>query len=257
MNEVILIQLLLAHFLTDFVLQSNKMVRQKAAKGWKTPYFWIHVLLSGLLTYLLLMRWNGWGIPLVIIGTHGAIDLWKIEQEKRIRRYNASQTNDTLKKSGTPLYFIDQLLHLVVILAAWLYLSNSFGVVFPYLQSILTDKSIITILTSVVLLIWPVGLTIGKITEPFRKELTSNQTDSLNKAGIYIGIFERLLVFIFMMIGQFAAIGFLIAAKSILRISKDGENEARKKTEYVLIGTLMSFTSAILIALAAKYIIGS
>jgi hypothetical protein len=57
------------------------------------------------------------------------------------------------------------------------------------------------------------------------------------------------------LLGQYAAIGFLIAAKSVLRISKDGEKDARKKTEYVLIGTLISFTTAILIGLLANYII--
>jgi len=106
-----------------------------------------------------------------------------------------------------------------------------------------------------------------KITEPFRKELNGNhcesfnamnpQTDSLNKAGTYIGIFERLLVMIFILIGQYAAIGFLIAAKSVLRISKESEADARKKTEYVLIGTLISFTTAIPIGLLTNFIISN
>jgi hypothetical protein len=49
------------------------------------------------------------------------------------------------------------------------------------------------------------------------------------------------------MSNQFASVGFLIAAKSILRFS-DKEN-TQKKTEYVLIGTLMSFAAAAIIGI--------
>ena len=53
------------------------------------------------------------------------------------------------------------------------------------------------------------------------------------------------------------AIGFLIAGKSILRVGRDNDQDVRKKTEYVLIGTLISFTVAIIIGLLTKYIINS
>jgi hypothetical protein len=43
------------------------------------------------------------------------------------------------------------------------------------------------------------------------------------------------------LINQFEAVGFLIAAKSILRFRKDSVY----KTEYVLIGTLLSFGIAV------------
>jgi len=267
MNTIILIQLLLAHVLTDFVFQSRKVVHDKNVKGLKSPYFWAHILLSGVLTYLLLMNWTCWAVPLFIIVTHGIIDFCKIRKEKKIVVFNDNQQNDLNKKTGTTLFFLDQLFHLIVILIAWLYLTNGFYKVIPFVESLLTDKRYITVITAVILIMWPVGIAIGKITEPFRKELKANQvqliqsmnprTDSLNKAGTYIGIFERLLVLIFVLMGQYAAIGFLIAAKSVLRISKDGEDDARKKTEYVLIGTLISFTTAIIIGLVTQYIISN
>ena len=43
MNIVILIQLLLAHVLTDFVFQTKKIVDSKNAKGLASRYFWIHI----------------------------------------------------------------------------------------------------------------------------------------------------------------------------------------------------------------------
>jgi hypothetical protein len=267
MNTVILIQLLLAHILTDFVCQNQKMVKSKNSDGLKSPYFWMHIALAGAITYVILMQWNKWLIPLFIIITHGVIDYWKIQQEKKMKTFNATRNNDLNKKTGTAQFLLDQLLHLIIIILAWLYLIRGFNEVIPFAVMLITEKEYITIITAIVIIVWPVGITIGKITEPFRKELNANkvqlskainsQTDSLNKAGTYIGIFERLLVLIFILMGQYAAIGFLIAAKSVLRISKDGEDDARKKTEYVLIGTLISFTIAILIGLVTNFIISN
>jgi len=264
MSIVILIQLLLAHVLTDFVFQTKKIVDRKNTKGIKSKCFWIHILLSGVLTYVLLMNWTCWTVPLFIIVTHGIIDFWKITQEEKITQFNACQQNVSNEKTSTVLFFLDQLFHLITILCVWLYFTKNFDEVIPFIGSLLTDKKYITLITSFIIVIWPVGLAIGKITEPFRKQLsaTSNNTianaqaeDSLSNAGTYIGIFERSLVLILVLLGQFQAIGFLIAAKSVLRISKDEESDARKKTEYVLIGTLISFTIAIAIGVVTNYII--
>ena len=79
--------------------------------------------------------------------------------------------------------------------------------------------------------------------------------NSLEAAGRYIGIFERILVLTFIITDNFAAIGFLIAAKSILRFSDKTETGARKQTEYVLIGTLMSFAITILLGLLIRALI--
>lgn len=132
----------------------------------------------------------------------------------------------------------------------WLALIDGFGKVIPSLALLLTERQYLVIIFSVIVLIWPAGIIIGKTTEQFRKQIEKD--DSLNKAGLYIGILERILVFVFIFICQYAAIGFLIAAKSVLRITKDVDTNSRKKTEYVLIGTMLSFSVAILVGLLAK-----
>jgi hypothetical protein len=43
-----------------------------------------------------------------------------------------------------------------------------------------------------------------------------SDSSSLEKAGMLIGIIERLLIFFLVIIGKFEAIGLLIAAKSLL-----------------------------------------
>lgn len=73
-------------------------------------------------------------------------------------------------------------------------------------------------------------------------------TGGLPDGGKMIGLLERGLIFLLMTAGQFEAIGFLIAAKSILRFGTVGEDRA--VSEYVIIGTLASFGWAIAVTLA-------
>ena len=66
-------------------------------------------------------------------------------------------------------------------------------------------------------------------------------------AGKVIGVMERFVTLALILMGQYEAVGLLIAAKSILRYNNN------QKTEYVLVGTLLSFGFAILIgALISK-----
>ena len=69
--------------------------------------------------------------------------------------------------------------------------------------------------------------------------------NELPNAGKLIGILERLLTLTFILIQQYEAVGFLIAAKSILRYRDDDT----LKTEYVLIGTMLSFGMAVVIGI--------
>jgi hypothetical protein len=72
--------------------------------------------------------------------------------------------------------------------------------------------------------------------------------EGLPKGGTMIGLLERGLIFVLILAGQAAGIGFLIAAKSILRFGTVSENRAA--SEYVIIGTLASFGWAISVTLA-------
>jgi len=56
----------------------------------------------------------------------------------------------------------------------------------------------------------------------------------------------------FILVGEPAGIGFLAAAKSVFRIGELKESTDRNLAEYILIGTLMSFTIAMVAGLAAR-----
>lgn len=81
------------------------------------------------------------------------------------------------------------------------------------------------------------------------------EKDALKDAGKWIGIFERILIFVLVVCNQYGAIGFLIAAKSFVRFSETG-GKTRAQTEYILIGTLISFTIAIATGVIISILLG-
>src|SRR5699024_10480339 len=95
---------------------------------------------------------------------------------------------------------------------------------------------------ALVFLTSPVGIVIGMITKPFRDQIQNHNEQSLENAGAWIGILERLIIFFLVLISQYEAIGLLVAAKSIIRL-KEGE---QKMSEYVLVGILISISVALL-----------
>ncbi|MGB6037763.1 MAG: DUF3307 domain-containing protein, partial [Cryomorphaceae bacterium] len=80
------------------------------------------------------------------------------------------------------------------------------------------------------------------------------ENQSLPAAGKYIGMLERLFIFAFVVLNQWSAIGFLITAKSVFRFGDLSRAKDRKLTEYILIGTLLSFGLAILTGLVYQYL---
>lgn len=107
-----------------------------------------------------------------------------------------------------------------------------------------------------------VQFAIQALTSSSTTELTSPtpiiQVDPIAKlqglpnAGRIIGYLERALVMLLVWIDQPSGIGFLVTAKSILRFGDIKDSHSRRVTEYVMVGNLLSFTWAILIAVLAR-----
>ena len=79
---------------------------------------------------------------------------------------------------------------------------------------------------------------------------TSATSQSLPNAGKLIGYIERVLILTFVLAGSVEGVGFLLAAKSVFRFGELNKAKEIRTTEYVLIGTLASFSIAILTGLA-------
>ncbi len=227
---MLLIKLLLAHVIGDFFTQSLKWVKHKEEHKLKSSRLYLHIGIHFALLFLILWDLTLWPVILIVGFSHFLIDALKLlVQNKRNRRY---------------LFFIDQLLHLIVILVVWYFFSQ------PEIGfSDLFSTYNLAMLTAVLFLTLPVSVIMKQIFSKWDlKELTKGN-ESLRDAGKYIGILERLLVFVFVILGRWEAVGFLITAKSVFRFGDLRESKQRKLTEYVLIGTLISFGIAILIAL--------
>lgn len=76
--------------------------------------------------------------------------------------------------------------------------------------------------------------------------------EELYRAGRTIGNLERMLVLTLVLAGELSAVGFVVAAKSIVRWEM-----TRSRAEYFLIGTLASVGTAVATGLLARAWIGA
>lgn len=230
--EIILLKLLLAHLLGDFFLQPNSWVVEKETKKLRSLKLYLHVLIHTGLIFLVFLSFHIWKIALAVGLLHGVIDALKLSFQKKSRRM---------------WFFTDQLLHILVILACWL----SY-VQIPVNFTFLENPQVWMFVVGGLFLTTPAAIFIRIIiTKWIPQEKGSPQlTPSLQDAGKFIGILERLLIYLFICTHHFEAVGFLLAAKSIFRFGDLKEAHDLKLTEYVLIGTLLSFGIALLVALS-------
>ena len=227
---VVFAYLLLAHLLGDFILQPKSWVAGKEAKKIRSPVLYAHVLIHGALVLFFL---RSWPMALTIALSHGMIDLLKLYSQSELTR--------------RAWFGYDQALHVLVIAVIT---AVETGTGLDALRSWISGN--IVAITGVVLLTTPASMAIRTFISRWSEDIDSGETDDLSRAGKYIGILERLFVYVFVMSGQWNAIGFLIAAKSVFRFGDLKEARDRKLTEYILIGTLLSIGIATLVALAVK-----
>ena len=238
---MLLLRWICAHLIGDFLLQTGKMVRHKQRLKARSWQLYLHCFLHGLVFYLFNAQWDQWELAAIVAVSHFFIDLWKLYQ-----------------KENAWTFVLDQLLHFSVLVIMWLAITMSFEGFTAELSIALNNKNMWAVLMGYMLIIWPFSYIIGLATQKWRLDISSHleaQRTSLAEAGKWIGIFERLLVFTFIITNQFAGIGFLITAKSILRFNETKKETGRKEAEYILIGTLLSFAVAIITGLLINQII--
>ncbi|MFC2133750.1 DUF3307 domain-containing protein [Bacteroidota bacterium] len=240
----ILIILFSAHLLGDFVFQTDKLIKNK-----KRPFYFItHIIIVAVLTYFLLGLWKLWYVFIVIAFTHSIIDYGKLKFEK--------------KKSSTQYFFYDQGSHFLVLIILSIIITES-GNLKPFWTEILGKGFIdILIITSGLILVLKVsGIIIGMLVKPLIKKIDKPKDSKKKKKGIkgidgggeIIGLLERLLIFFFILNGIWSAIGFLVAAKSVFRFGELKDRENRIEAEYILIGTLYSFSFGIVFSWLTKF----
>lgn len=219
--------LLLAHLVADFILQTRWIVDNKH----RPAVLLLHGALVFAATFALLG--GSAGLAAGIALSHLLID--------------AAKTR--LAPATLPTFLADQGAHLAVIAAAaWAFPDALGWTALPpgaLPAAILAAGAIAATLAG--------GPAVGLFMAPHAAALAGEgeAPAGLPGAGRAIGLLERALIFLMMLGGQPGGIGFLIAAKSILRF--DMASRDQKLGEYVIIGTLASFGWAIAAAQATLW----
>ena len=246
----------LAHLLTDFVFQTHRLVEQK--KRGKLFAYFLHGLthyLSAIALVSFFLAGSGLSLRthVVILSltlVHLLIDLAKIQL-----------TQETFLKDGAVAYVADQLLHLVsVAFAAWLL---SPGLPFAEVAALLgkgraLPNKLLFIPIVYVGVIFGGGYLIRALTRPLAKSINLEQPgkggEPMQNAGLYIGWLERFLLLTALLLQSPGTAGLILAAKAIARYP---EFKSEHFAEYFLIGTLLSFSIAVLGgAILARVVLG-
>lgn len=99
------------------------------------------------------------------------------------------------------------------------------------------------------------GVILAAFLARFEVPVEQEAAKGLENGGFWIGVSERSLIYIFIIMGEPSGVGFLVAAKSIFRIGEIRDGEQRKLAEYILIGTLSSFTLAVVVGILARHLL--
>ncbi len=250
-EKQLLVVLVTAHFLGDFIFQSDADASAKR----RSLILLKHAFIVAASSYILCGIWHLWQIPLAIFLTHGLTDYMKA----------------SLKKESVYSFIVDQAVHLaiisaiVILIARMKILSTSESSTF-WVELLGNGFLKYLVLTSgLIVAVKAGGILIGLTVKPFTDQLQKNGEETINKGvtstrgfengGKVIGWLERSLIFLFILTGQPEAIGFLIAAKSILRFGETKDRENRMEAEYIIIGTLMSFGYGIFIAYVTQFLL--
>ncbi|GAB3033898.1 DUF3307 domain-containing protein [Bowmanella dokdonensis] len=236
---ILLAAVLVSHLLADFFLQPISWIEDRLAYHYRSTKLLYHTSVHGLLSFATLWLWEGllgwgWSIwqPLLLAGLiallHYLTDLAK-SYCPRTTRY----------------FLIDQVLHLLVLVWVWLYVTNSWPLLNDLWPTLFHLNNWI-ILTAYLLVMRPVSVLIANLLKHWGAQASA---DSSPSTGHAIGVVERVLILTLILLQQYASVGFVLAAKSIFRFGDLTRQADRKMTEYVMLGTLLSVTLTLIIGL--------
>lgn len=233
MVDILFLHFFIGHILADYYFQTATMAKEKE----KTfRYLLSHCLIYLLTMMLVILPLFNWQLLLwaLFIGfIHFIIDACKALISKRF------EFNDL---QNVLLYLIDQFVHILTILFVvtfilFVQVDISY---FSFLDELLNHfdfdvKEILSWVVMLLLILQPSSITIRKVLDHFDPKTSD---EGITNAGALIGVFERLLILFMLYANQYAAIGFVLTAKSIARYNKIAEDP--KFAEYYLLGTLLS-----------------
>jgi hypothetical protein len=237
----LLLKLALAHLAGDYLFQSSRVAFGKHRARVLATHLGLHgLLLLGVAFTEPFSARLAWGLLLLLLA-HGLIDAWTSRWARR-----------DLAALG-----LDQGLHALALLGAvWIARPDQWRDLAGAMAAAPGDPRAWILATGVVAALWAGAIVVGRIVAPFAAAVAPRGEDGrpgLARAGWTIGVLERALVLLAMLLRIEALVGFVIAAKAILRLPEARDPEHRALAEYYLVGSLASISWAVLIGVLVRW----
>jgi len=233
-----LVLFLLGHVLGDFYFQTRSMAEKKEKS---LKWVLIHGLVYMMAMTLVCLPVINTELAIVVVAAsvfHLLVDLLKFRSLASLEK--KGKRNPGIERRS---FFVDQALHLfgLLLFSFMMVTRGPIETTWPILHELthyigLPDTFLRSVILAVLLIHKPCNIVIQKLLMPYKPDI--DDAKSNNNAGRFIGTVERIIMLIFLSIGQYAAIGLVLTAKSIARY--DRISKEKDFAEYYLLGTLMS-----------------
>ena len=243
--SLLLVALIIGHLLADFYWQPMSWVNDRNTRHFKAKKLYYHVLVHGVTSALIITLWEytfGWQqlssvflATSIIVISHYFIDIAKSYSNK-----------------GVVPFLFDQIAHIIIIIAISIWLTDNLQLT-NSVMALLTNSKALWVIAGYLIILNPSAVFIRMMLERITNHFSSD--GSLPLAGQSIGMLERVLMLTFILLDQFAGLGFLIAAKSVFRFGDLSASKDKKLTEYVMLGTLLSVSVTLFVGLGVNSLI--
>ena len=252
MIHYLIFNLIIAHILGDFYLQTKKSCESKFLYSVQSKSLWLHSLIIGILSWIAIWDFRGWWLALGVMVIHFLADWLKSYVQSKMGVLATKAQNKVIpgenKRNDLWIFLADQIVHLAIIIAGasiWLSVNSDWSLPECLHNFIINHPLRLKTVVGLLLAFKPANILILLILETCKVNVASQENNEHGNfhSGELIGWLERGLILVFVVMSQYEAIGFLIAAKSILRFSEASKGD--EKSEYVLTGTLLSLAIAL------------
>ncbi len=239
----LLVLFVAGHLLGDFLFQTRAMVEGKG----RPPVLAAHAALVIAAHLMALAPFWSAPIGLAVLGigiSHALIDAAKV-------RWGGPRRDDLA------VFLLDQAAHLAVAIIAWLLLLRLSGPPALVLPAEWLGPWVAALATLAVFAFNGMGgssIVTGVLATLKARLEEQEERSGIPGSGRLIGILERMLTLILIVLGQWAAILLLVTAKSIARFE---ELKDRRFAEYYLVGTLTSLLVATVTGLLLRALLVS
>ena len=108
------------------------------------------------------------------------------------------------------------------------------------------------LVTAYLLVSLPASWLVKRLLKPWIEQIRSGATPTLVNAGAMIGYLERFLILTFILLGEYTAMGFVLALKAAFRFKDTGDHT---QAEYMLMGTFLSLAITLAVGLSANWLL--